>query len=150
MELDARLELVWHCSLAAWQLFPGKQQGHLHMYLCRKLHANSSLLKSRSTAVIHFHLAVFLDWSERGVSVHQAVLTLCLLCNGVDGYWWQKWILLWMSDCRTRFSLCVFPSTAKFGLNVISCNWFPAASSPCSAFCTHMRLQHWMPKQNRP
>lgn len=67
MELDARLALVWHSSLAAWRLFPGKQQGLLHMYLCRKLHANSSLLKSRSTAVMHFYLAVLLDWSEREV-----------------------------------------------------------------------------------
>lgn len=43
MELDARLALVWHCSLAVWQLFPGKQQGRLQMYFCRKLHAKSSL-----------------------------------------------------------------------------------------------------------
>lgn len=67
MELDARLALLWYCSLAAWQLFPGKQQGRLHMYLCRKLHANSSHLKSRSTVVILFSLAALLDWSEREV-----------------------------------------------------------------------------------
>lgn len=83
-----------------------------------------------------------------GVSVHRAVLPLPLLCSGVDGYWWQKWILLQMFGCGTLFSLCVFPSTAKFGLNVISCNWFHAVGSPCSVFCTHMRLQHWMPKKN--
>lgn len=66
-EFNARLVLMWFCSLAGWQLFRGKRQCCFSMYSCRKICAHSFHLKSRSTAVLLLRLAVLLDWAEREV-----------------------------------------------------------------------------------
>lgn len=64
MELDARLALVWHCSLAA---FPRKAARSFANVFLQKVTCKIFPFKCRSTTVLYFHLAVLLDWSGREV-----------------------------------------------------------------------------------